>query len=346
MSQMREFVKEADIYRRERLVNLRIFPYVTSKLWLAIVMALWQAFAYTGMQYLAFHMPGGLMEFGQVYVTLVLAAFTGMMLGLLASALSPNAASAPLILIMMIVPLIVLSGFVAPIPTNISQVASTRWTFESLIGITGMGSDVSADPCWQLDKTLRDSMDLDEKTHFQCNCMGVQVFDQNSCNFPSVGDYYIAEIDEPAPMEPASLPDQPPEPVVPPAPNPPEDKYNQVQMAQYLNALVSYQDDVKNIQDNYRNQMDLYKTMADVYKSEMSKYQYDLATYTVARVSAVKAAEGIIKSVTDKIGWAFVNKKDPAIYFPWLFKTWLAQVEIVAVYLVIILILVKRKDTK
>jgi ABC-type multidrug transport system ATPase subunit/pSer/pThr/pTyr-binding forkhead associated (FHA) protein len=346
MSQMREFVKEADIYRRERLVNLRIFPYVTSKLWLAMVIALWQAFAYTGMQYLAFHMPGGLLEFGEFYVTMVLAAITGMMLGLLASALSPNAASAPLILIMMIVPLIVLSGYVAPIPTNISQVASTRWTFQSLIGISGMGSDVAADPCWHLDKSLRDSMNLDAKTHFQCKCMGVQVFNQKSCNFPSVGDYYTAEIDQPAPVEPAALPDQPPEPVIPPAPNPPEDKYNQVQMVQYLNALIAYQDDVKNIQDNYRNQMDLYQTMADVYKSQMVKYQNDLATYTVARVSAVKAAEGIIKGVTDKIGWAFVNEKDPKIYFPWLFNTWISQVELVAVYLVIILILIKRKDVK
>jgi len=346
MSQMREFVKEADIYRRERLVNLRIFPYVTSKLWLALVLALWQALAYTGMQYLAFHMPGGMLEFGEFFVTMVLAAFTGMMLGFLASALSPNAASAPLTLIMMIVPLIVLSGYVAPIPTNISQVASTRWTFQSLIGITGMGSDVAADPCWHLDKSLRDSMNLDAKAHFQCNCMGVQVFNQSSCNFPSVGDYYSAEIDQPAPVEPAPLPAQPPEPVIPPAPNPPEDKYDQVQMVQYLNALVSYQDDVKIIQDNYRNQMDLYQIMADVYKSQMTKYQNDLATYTVARVSAVKAAEGIIMGVTDKVGWAYVNKKDPEIYFPWLFNTWIPQVEIVAVYLVIILVLIKRKDVK
>jgi ABC-type multidrug transport system ATPase subunit len=346
MSQMREFVKEADIYRRERLVNLRIFPYVTSKVWVAMVLALWQALAYTGMHYLAFRMPGGLLELGEVYVTLVLAVITGMMLGLLASALSPNAASAPLTLIMMIVPLIVLSGALAPIPPNVSQVASTRWTFQSLIGIVGMGSDVAADPCWHLDKSLRNSMDLDAKTHFQCKCMGVQVFDQNSCNFPSVGDYYTAEIDQPAPVEPAPMPDQPPEPVIPPAPNPPEDKYNQVQMVQYLNALIAYQDDVKNIQDNYRNQMDLYQIMADVYKSQMTKYQEDLATYYVARISAVSTAEGIIKGMTDKYGWAYVNKKDPKIYFPWLFKTWISQVEIVAVYFVIILVLIKRKDVK
>ena len=344
MSQMREFIKEADIYRRERLVNLKIFPYVTSKLWLAFAMALWQGLAYTGMQYLAFKMPGGMMEFGEIYVTMVLAAFTGMMLGLLASAISPNAASAPLILIMMIVPLIVLSGYVAPIPTTTSQVASTRWTFQSLIGITGIGSDVAADPCWHLDEDLRDSMDLDVKTHFQCRCMGVQIFDQNSCNFPSLGDFYIPEIDQPAPLEPAALPDQPPEPVIPSAPDPPKDSYNQVQMAQYLNALVSYQEDVKNIQDNYRNQMDLYKTMADVYQSEMTKYQIDLANYTVARVSAVRVSEGTIQGYTGDLGWTFVNKDNPEIYFPWLFTTWFAQVVIVAVYFVIILVFIKRKD--
>jgi hypothetical protein len=346
MSQMREFVKESDIYRRERLVNLRILPYVTSKLWLAMVLALWHALAYTSMQYLAFRMPGGLLEFGEVYVTMVLAVITGMMLGLLASALSPNAASAPLTLIMMITPLIVLSGALAPVPSNISQIASTRWTFQSLIGITGMGSDVAADPCWHLDKDLRDSMDLEAKTYFQCKCMGVQVFDQNSCNFPSVGDYFAVEIDQSTPLQPAPLPDQPPEPKVPPAPTPPADKYDQVQTVQYLNALISYQDNVKNIQDDYRNQMDLYKTMADVYKSQMVKYQTDLANYTIARVAAVKAAEGIIKVISDKYGWAFVNKKDPKIYFPWLINTWIAQIEIVAVYFVIILILIKRKDVK
>ena len=247
---------------------------------------------------------------------------------------------------MMITPLIVLSGALAPIPSNISQIASTRWTFQSLIGITGMGSDVAADPCWHLDKDLRDSMDLEAKTYFQCKCMGVQVFDQNSCNFPSAGDYFAVEIDQSTPLQPAPLPDQPPEPEIPPAPTPPADKYDQVQTVQYLNALISYQDNVKNIQDDYRNQMDLYKTMADVYKSQMVKYQTDLANYTIARVAAVKAAEGIIKVISDKYGWAFVNKKDPKIYFPWLFNTWIAQIEIVAVYFVIILILIKRKDVK
>jgi ABC transport system ATP-binding/permease protein len=346
MSQMREFVKESDIYRRERLVNLRILPYVTSKVWVALLLAFWHALAYTALQYISFKMPGGPLDFLEVYITLVLAVITGMMLGLLASALSPNAASAPLTLITMIIPLIVLSGALAPVPSNVSQIASTRWAFQSLIGISGMGSDVAADPCWQLDKTLRNSMDLNEKSYFQCKCMGVQVFNQNSCNFPGIPASYTPEINQLPPVEPASLPAQPPQPVIPDAPAAPANKFDQVQMAQYINALVSYQDNVKNIQDNYQNQIALYQVQADVYKSEITKYQEDLAKYDVARISAVNTAEGNIQGTSASYSWAFVNKKDPKIYFPWLFKTWFAQIEIVAVYFVAILFLIKRKDVK
>jgi ABC-type multidrug transport system ATPase subunit/pSer/pThr/pTyr-binding forkhead associated (FHA) protein len=346
MSQMREFVKESEIYKRERLVNLRIVPYVTSKVWVALLLAFWHALAYTLLHYLAFKMPGGAAEFFQVYITLVLAVMTGMMLGLLASAIAPNAASAPLTMIMLIVPLIVLSGALAPVPPAISQVASTRWAFEGLLGIVGVGSDVAADPCWHLDEELSDAMTLDDKAYHQCKCMGVQMFDPQSCNFPGIGDYYVAAIDEQPPAEPEPLPDPPPEPDLPPAPEPPADKYDQVQMVQYLNALSAYQDTAKAIQENYRNEMDLYQVMADVYKSQMSAYLEDLAIYNISRVSAVRGGEGIIDSVTDKYGWAWVDKDTPAIYRPWLFKVWFSQVEIMIVYFLVILFLIKRKDVK
>jgi len=172
------------------------------------------------------------------------------------------------------------------------------------------------------------------------------MFNPNTCNFPGVGDYYTAEISEPAPTEPPPLPTQPPQPTIPPAPNPPQDKYNQVQMVEYLNALSAYQNNVQDIQDNYQNQMELYQTVADLYKSQMTKYEEDLATYNIERVSAVKGGEGIIQGVYGQYGWAWVNKHDPKVYFPWLFQTWFAQVVIVAVYFVIILYLIKRKDVK
>jgi hypothetical protein len=78
----------------------------------------------------------------------------------------------------------------------------------------------------------------------------------------------------------------------------------------------------------------------------MKKYLEDAARYNVARVSAVKGAEGVIESVTEKYGWAWVNKRDPDVFYSWLTRAWVAQIEILVVYYVIILLLIKRKDVK
>jgi ABC-type multidrug transport system ATPase subunit/pSer/pThr/pTyr-binding forkhead associated (FHA) protein len=346
MSQMREFVKEANIYKRERLVNLRIFPYVSSKIMLAFLFAFWQAAAYTAIHYIAFKMPGGISSFLAFYVTIFLAVFAGMMLGLLASAVAPNAASAPLTAIMFIIPLIVLSGILAPIPNAVSQFASTRWSFQSLVGLSGAGSDVASDVCWHLDKDLQNGMNLDDKAIWGCKCMGLKVFDENSCNFPGIGKLYTAEIDQPEPVLPPALGDRPPEPTIPEAPAPPDDTYDQVKMAQYMNALVAYQDQVKLIQDAYRNEMDLFQVQADVYTGQMRVYQEELATYKIIRFSAVKGAEATIQKTAEKFGWTWVDKSDPLIYYPWLIKTWVANLLICLIYFVIMLILIKRKDVK
>ena len=69
ISQMREIVKEQEVYKRERLVNLQILPYVLSKVWVAALLGLYQAAVYTIVHYLAFDMPGGPVEFFQVYIT-------------------------------------------------------------------------------------------------------------------------------------------------------------------------------------------------------------------------------------------------------------------------------------
>jgi ABC-type multidrug transport system ATPase subunit len=344
-SQMREFVKEADIYKRERLVNLKIFPYVASKVWVALLLSFYQAAAFAIIHFLAFDMPGGMLEFGLFYFTLVLAVMAGMMSGLLASALAPTSSAAPLLMILFIVPQIVLSGALAPVPENISAVASTRWAFESFIGITGMGSDVAADPCWQLDEELREAINLDEKAAYGCRCMGAAIFTPGSCNFPGVGQYYEPEIDQSPPVEPPPLGEKPAEPEIPPAPEPPSDQNDQVAMVQYLNALQSYQDEVTLIQDQYRSEMKLYEAQAEMYQAQMEDYQKARLSYESARESAVASAEGMIKSMNKEFGWAFVNKNDPDIYWPWLVTTWVSQMVLIGVYFLLILILIKRKDT-
>ena len=344
LSQMREFVKEEDIYKRERLVNLKILPYVASKAWVALLLAFYHAAAYAVIHFVAFDMPGGWIEFGLVYGTLVLAAMAGMTCGLLASAMAPNASSAPMIMIMLLVPQIVLSGALAPVPETISAVASTRWAFEGFIGVVGIGSDVAADLCWQLDEDLRTAMTLEDKAVYGCRCMGTAIFSPGSCNFPGVGQYYSPEIDQPPPIEPPGLDPKPLEPEIPDAPDPPENQNDQIAMVQYLNALQAYRDEVTLIQNEYKSQMELYEAQVAVYQAEMEEYQKARLTYETARNSAVERAEGVIENVTKEFGWAWVDKSDPQVFQAWLLRTWGAQGIVVGVFLLIILFLIKRKD--
>ena len=343
-SQMREFVKEADVYKRERLVNLKILPYVASKAWVALLLSFYGAVAFTTIRFLAYDIPATPLIIGLYFFSMVLAILAGSMSGLLASAISKSPSVAPLLMILLIIPQIVLSGSLAPLPEKVTAIASTRWAFQDFAGLTGMGSDVAADPCWKLSKNERDLMSLEQKTAFGCKCMGLAIFDPNSCNFPGLGQFYKPEIDQPAPTEPAALGPEPTEPVLPPAPEPPADQNDQVAMVQYMNALQSYQDDVKLLQDQFRSEMNLFRSQADLYTAQMEDYQADRISYEAARSKAVTSAEALIKASSDKIGWSFVNIRDMQTLINWITNTWIAQVIIIGIYFLLILVFIKRKD--
>ena len=344
LSQMREIVKEGEIYKRERLVNLKILPYVTSKVWIAALLALYHALAYTILRYVAFNMPGGVQEFILIYITLFLAVVAGMMLGLLASALAPQASSAPLIMILLIVPQIVLSGALAPLPNAASAPASTRWTFDALMAITGGGSDVAADPCWDLPADVRDAMTLEDKANLGCRCMGENIFDPQSCSFPGIGNFYDPAVDQPRPVEPVSPGDPPPEPEFPPAPQPPADQSDNFAMSEYLTALGDFQAETDKLQADYKAQISLFEAQSDVYKAEVVDYQEALSEWEIARQSSIGAAEGVIGGMREDFGKTFVNKDDSAGFMRFVGTTWLAQIIIITVLFSLILVLMKRKD--
>jgi len=343
LSQMREFVKEDKIYRRERLVNLKILPYVFSKVWVAGVLALYHAFAYVGIHYLAFDMPGGVFEFVLMYISMVFLVFSGMMLGLFASAWSSNANTVPMLVIMLIMPQIVLSGALVTLPGTISAPASTRWAFEAFMGITGVGSDIAADPCWQLPKELRSAMSIDFATE-HCKCMGINIVKEESCNFPGVGMFYNDDIDEPKPDEPPPLRDPPADPVIPPSPEEPVDQSDSVAMAQYFEDLQSYQDEVKIIQDQYKADMEGFQNEANIYTAEMTAYQENRIEWQIARTSAVEPAVGMIETYKVDYEWTFVDKNDPQAFWTKIITTWGAQTIIIGILILAILFMVKRKD--
>lgn len=343
LSQMREIVKEGEIYKRERLVNLKIMPYVASKFWIAALLALYHALAYTVIHYLAYEMPYGVLEFLLIYVTMVLLAMGGMMLGLFASALAPSPNTVPMLVILLIMPMIVLSGALVPLPGPVSYPAFTRWAFEGFLIATGLGSDVAADDCWQLPEELRDEIDIDTKTA-QCNCMGLNVLDPEKCNFPGIGEFYDEAAFAPKPIEPPALRDEPAEPDLPPRPEKPEDQSDMVAMTAYSEEMEIYEEDVTALTDNYKADMKLFRAESEVYQEQMKVYQEDSIEWELTRKAAVDPAEAIIDSVYGEYGWAFVNKEDPGEFWPRMFRTWIAMVIIIVVLLGGTLLMVKRKD--
>ncbi len=148
---MREIVKESDVYRRERMVTLKIGPYVFSKLWVGVLLALYQAGVFLLTKHLASGWPHGLDGLLYVYVTFSLATLAGVMLGLFISAVATNQNVAPLLLIVFLVPQFMFGGPLLKIGTGgaakiIGDITITKWAYGALQHITGVNDQLAAIP--------------------------------------------------------------------------------------------------------------------------------------------------------------------------------------------------------
>jgi ABC-type multidrug transport system ATPase subunit/pSer/pThr/pTyr-binding forkhead associated (FHA) protein len=134
-----EVVKERPVYRRERMVNLRIGPYLLSKVFVLFGFALVQCAALLGALWLKVRLPehGILIESGplEIYVTLVLTALASILMGLFVSSLAPNANTVIYMVLLVVFAQILLTGtiFRLPEPARPASYAMvTRWSLESL----------------------------------------------------------------------------------------------------------------------------------------------------------------------------------------------------------------------
>lgn len=345
IAMMRELVKERDIYRRERMVNLQLSSYIMSKLWIALTLALYQAVCFTVFRYIAFDMPGGREELTFFFITEFLLVFAGTMVGLFCSALAPNANSAPLLLILFIIPQMVLSGALVNLPQTITTPASMRWAFQAFIGISGVGSDVAGDACWALPKEQQDKLTLDQK-NAQCSCMGENALYENNCNFPGLGKYYTSALDTPDPAKPVDPGPQPEEPLLPPPPAKPTSDLlsNIFVLQQYLNDSADYNNMATQIQDEYKKEIDVWQAKQEDYKDALKTYQVDITDLKVKRATAVGSAESTIRRFKEQYGWTFVDKTDRQAYLQMLFTTWAAQLIICLVLFIGTVIMQKRAE--
>lgn len=134
----REIVSESTIYRRERMFNLRIGPYIMSKLAILSLFALVQAALFSVIIYLGFQngspawndLPATI---GWVWFLTVSATILGLMLSALVDTAEKVMTLVPLVLI----PQVMLAGVVAPIQKGsveiFSYLALTRWGNEGLV---------------------------------------------------------------------------------------------------------------------------------------------------------------------------------------------------------------------
>jgi len=143
----REIVKESSIYRRERTVNLGIFPYVASKFLILGILALVQSAAILIVVQLfePLHQGVVLPVILETYITLALTALAGLMVGLAASAFAANEDSANSLLPFLLIPQIVFAGVEFPFKDyflqSVAAIFPTRWAMTALGTSIGIHSD-------------------------------------------------------------------------------------------------------------------------------------------------------------------------------------------------------------
>jgi ABC-type transport system involved in multi-copper enzyme maturation permease subunit len=143
LSSVREIVKERAIYLRERMVNLRIIPYVSSKTIVGLLFALYHAAALLILKLVSVDFTHlDVEDIGIYYLILVLAVMSGVMWGLLISAIAPREEQAMLLVIIVVVIQIVFSGGMLSLDQlgkageAIGYITSSKWALEAMVDVT------------------------------------------------------------------------------------------------------------------------------------------------------------------------------------------------------------------
>ncbi|HEX8636612.1 MAG TPA: FHA domain-containing protein, partial [Pyrinomonadaceae bacterium] len=141
----REIVREKPIYRRERMVNLGIAPYLASKIFvLGFIAAAQCLLLFAPLKFFdligAMPMPGEAFGIPQLW-TMILTAVVGVALGLLISALVKTSEMATSLVPLILIPQILFSGIVG-VPEGASRVVGltmpAAWSFDSMKRFSGL----------------------------------------------------------------------------------------------------------------------------------------------------------------------------------------------------------------
>ena len=121
LNSVREIVKELPIYKRERSVNLRIFPYLMSKFLVLSAVSALQSLAFTFIVFSYLQKPDVDGFMGQMFMVLWMTNLGGVALGLAVSSVVPNQNLAMTLLPVVLLPQVVLAGILVPLEGDVSK---------------------------------------------------------------------------------------------------------------------------------------------------------------------------------------------------------------------------------
>ncbi len=136
----KEIVKESAIYKRERMVNLKIGAYLASKIVIQFLLCLLQTFMVMVIVILYIKMPAdrSVVLYLQMFLTLIFTAIAAMMMGLFISAVVKSTDMAISLVPILLIPQIIFAGALIPLkdmnlPSKaLAFVTLDKWSFEGM----------------------------------------------------------------------------------------------------------------------------------------------------------------------------------------------------------------------
>jgi hypothetical protein len=150
----REIVSESAIYKRERMVNLKVFNYVGSKFLLLSFFCVIQCTVLLAIVFFALRFNGGPQAFLISLATLIATAMNSVAVGLLLSTLVSSSEAAMALTPIALIPQVVLGGLMVPMTTNPllewpMYLMPARWGFQGVVAQERVA--IGSHPAWLIE---------------------------------------------------------------------------------------------------------------------------------------------------------------------------------------------------
>ena len=143
---VREIVKETTIYEREHTIGVGNLPYLFSKIVVLGTICLLQSAILVGIVHSVDPFPSAFIA-AKIYLTILLTAWAGLMMGLLISAIVTNNELATSLIPLILLPQVIFSGTLFPLTEQypflqwLAALFPIRWSMAALGSIVGLHSD-------------------------------------------------------------------------------------------------------------------------------------------------------------------------------------------------------------